>query len=250
MKICKKCNSKLPLDNFSEWINVRGKKYRRGSCKKCLNNINLEYWKTPKGKAARSKVRRKHKDKCLQEFRDLKEASPCVDCGTKYPYYIMQWDHVKGTKVKAVSALLTQESWDRAREEIKKCELVCSNCHAERTFKRGKLARSSTPEAQRTLIKLAESIPYESLEKDVIDNLGRLDKILEGCYNGLQQLKKPQSRNESEHTLANLLEECCCAQWIARTDSGDYCPDCAEHKGMVGTNRGEIIAVVGPKIQK
>jgi hypothetical protein len=107
------------------------------------------------------------------------------------------------------------------------------------------------PSAQKTLIELSTSIPYSALEKDVIENLAALDKILEGCYNGLQRLKKPQSRNESDHTLANLLEECCCAQWSARVSTGgDYCPDCAMHKGMVGTHQGELVAVRGPKSKK
>ncbi len=107
------------------------------------------------------------------------------------------------------------------------------------------------PEAQRTLNKLSTSVDYEDTTLDFIKYSRELDKILRECYNGLQRLKKPQTRNESDHTLANMIEECCCAQWNARIKgSGDYCPDCIEHKGMVGTNRGEIIAVIGPKSRR
>ena len=107
------------------------------------------------------------------------------------------------------------------------------------------------PAAKRTLIKIRDSIEYDHTTTEFVQGLLELDKILEMCYNGLQRLKKPQSRNESEHTLANMLEECCCAQWRARIrDSGDYCPDCVEHKSMVGTNRGEIIGIVGPKSRR
>ncbi len=107
------------------------------------------------------------------------------------------------------------------------------------------------PKAQRTLIKIRESIEYEDTTREFVEECEKLDKILKVCYNDLQRLKKPQSRNESDHTLTNMLEECCCAQWNARIRaSGDYCPDCVDHKGMVGTNRGEIIAVIGPRSQK
>ncbi len=62
---------------------------------------------------------------------------PCMDCGVHYPRYVMQLDHVRGEKVKGVSRL----AWDlasvvRLQTEIDKCEAVCANCHAERTFRR------------------------------------------------------------------------------------------------------------------
>jgi hypothetical protein len=55
----------------------------------------------------------------------------------KYPWYVMQFDHVRGKKVDSVS----QMRWGRpsmrlVKEEIAKCELVCGNCHAIRTHKR------------------------------------------------------------------------------------------------------------------
>lgn len=59
---------------------------------------------------------------------------PCADCGNKYPYYVMQFDH-QDNKFKNVSAMTTY-SKARLLSEISKCEVVCANCHAERTFKR------------------------------------------------------------------------------------------------------------------
>lgn len=60
--------------------------------------------------------------------------NPCVDCGVKYPFYVMQFDH-KGTdkKLFIVSRLMSMEG---VKKEIKKCDLVCANCHAERTYQR------------------------------------------------------------------------------------------------------------------
>lgn len=75
--------------------------------------------------------------RCRAYVRDVKSQSPCKDCGERYPYYVMQFDHVRGEKkfnlYKAghdVTALST------IQEEIEKCDVVCANCHAERTYRR------------------------------------------------------------------------------------------------------------------
>jgi hypothetical protein len=68
---------------------------------------------------------------------DLKEASPCVDCNVNYPYYVMHYDHLDSDlKVSNVSHLLGSSSMEAVLNEIEKCELVCANCHAFRTWRR------------------------------------------------------------------------------------------------------------------
>lgn len=64
---------------------------------------------------------------------------PCTDCGVQYPYYVMEFDHLDaGTKEFNVSAGVTRASYERLLAEIAKCEVVCANCHAERTHQRKK----------------------------------------------------------------------------------------------------------------
>ena len=75
-------------------------------------------------------------------IRDLKEKSPCLDCGEYYPYYVMDFDHVRGKKHKNVMELIPTLSKKKIDEEIAKCEIVCSNCHRVRTHSR-KSAKSS-----------------------------------------------------------------------------------------------------------
>lgn len=65
----------------------------------------------------------------------LKEV-PCMDCGGTFPHYVMQFDHIGDDKVNSISNLITRASWKRIEEEIAKCELVCANCHAIRTWNR------------------------------------------------------------------------------------------------------------------
>ena len=54
----------------------------------------------------------------------------------QYPYYVMQFDHVRGVKEGDVSKFVSSRRLKKALEEIKKCEVVCANCHAARTFHR------------------------------------------------------------------------------------------------------------------
>jgi len=68
---------------------------------------------------------------------DVKANVPCMDCGNVYPPYIMQFDHVLEGKRGAISNLVREGvSLQVIQTEIDKCELVCSNCHGERTHSR------------------------------------------------------------------------------------------------------------------
>ena len=69
-------------------------------------------------------------------IKDLKSKSPCLDCKISYPYYVMDFDHVRGVKHKNVSELISTLSKKKIDAEIAKCEIVCSNCHRIRTHER------------------------------------------------------------------------------------------------------------------
>jgi hypothetical protein len=75
----------------------------------------------------------------LRKYVRNKKNNPCMDCGIKYPYYVMQFDHVRGEKFKELSKLISHGSQKRIDEELDKCDLVCANCHAIRTWKRNNL---------------------------------------------------------------------------------------------------------------
>lgn len=50
----------------------------------------------------------------------------------------MDFDHVDGTKVANIN-ILRNYSTQALSEELAKCELVCSNCHRERTWQRARI---------------------------------------------------------------------------------------------------------------
>lgn len=63
------------------------------------------------------------------------KSQPCMDCDQTYPAYMMDFDHRPGEeKVTNIANLVGKgASLERIKEEIDKCDLVCANCHRERT---------------------------------------------------------------------------------------------------------------------
>lgn len=66
---------------------------------------------------------------------DLKENTPCTDCNKRFPYYVIDFDHLKD-KTQTISRLINNGSWIQIKSEVAKCEIVCSNCHRIRTYTR------------------------------------------------------------------------------------------------------------------
>lgn len=62
---------------------------------------------------------------------------PCYDCGIIYPSYVMDFDHRKKEDKLNNIARLIRDGWSKEKLlfEIKKCDLVCANCHRIRTYK-------------------------------------------------------------------------------------------------------------------
>ncbi len=90
-----------------------------------------------KGRSIESVRRKRDRIKLIKEFiRFIKENEPCRDCGNKYPYYIMEFDHIRGTKRGNISTI-AENSWTQILDEMNKCDVVCANCHRIRGNNRG-----------------------------------------------------------------------------------------------------------------
>jgi cytochrome c553 len=79
----------------------------------------------------------KKRDKELDELINSYKDKPCADCGIKYPPYVMDLDHVNPSNkfLKLSTMRRRRMSFDKIKEELVKCEVVCANCHRERTNK-------------------------------------------------------------------------------------------------------------------
>lgn len=106
------------------------------------------YKKNRKKHISNSKRREQIKRKEIRSvLNELKNNKLCADCGVSYPYWIMQFDHVRGKKLCDVSNMGTHGySLKSVLKEVKKCDLVCANCHSTRTHNRR--ARGSNGKTQ------------------------------------------------------------------------------------------------------
>jgi hypothetical protein len=68
-------------------------------------------------------------------YRATKHNKPCVDCKVIFPHYVLQWDHLRDKTIDVSRFKGSAANRKRMMEEIEKCELVCANCHAIRTYK-------------------------------------------------------------------------------------------------------------------
>jgi len=64
---------------------------------------------------------------------EYKLSKGCKDCDYKKHHAALDFDHVRGVKLLTVCLA---KSITQAKKEIKKCDVVCSNCHRIRTYKR------------------------------------------------------------------------------------------------------------------
>ena len=76
-----------------------------------------------------------------QMLGDYKQQKGCIDCGFNEHAAALEFDHVRGTKLSTLSAAVAQ-GWAEQRvwDEVAKCEVRCSNCHAVRTYEQQRQA--------------------------------------------------------------------------------------------------------------
>jgi len=148
-KICVKCNVEKAETCFS-WRN-KAKQIRTGHCKECQKLYDESYLKKDKKrfyerKRLRNQVRKERINDYIIEWL---EKHPCVSCGED-DIVVLDFDHL-GNKTSNVSLMIAKiSSIKTIKNEIKKCQVLCANCHRRKTAKengsyRLKINRSVSP---------------------------------------------------------------------------------------------------------
>jgi hypothetical protein len=84
-----------------------------------------------------AEYKRQARDRNREYVRKIKEDNPCTDCGEYYHYSQMDFDHIDGKKKHNISRVANSAvSIKTIKDELRKCELVCANCHRLRTWQR------------------------------------------------------------------------------------------------------------------
>jgi hypothetical protein len=144
LKRCARCGGWKPPAEFARKCRDLLQPY----CRPCQAEYHRSHYrKNPAAYKAAAKRRLKRMRALIREGKDR----PCADCGLCYPYYVMDFDHREpDAKVANVNKLIWF-SEAKLREEIAKCDVVCANCHRERTYRRRQALGLSVDELEETL---------------------------------------------------------------------------------------------------
>jgi len=125
-KICPKCKVVKPSKAYS--ISRSTKDGINWACKVCHNAYVVKRYRELKGAG-----------KLISSvLASWFKTVPCMDCGSLYPYHIMDFDHrpeeLKSFGLAKIGGrLVNKDRMIKVLSEIAKCDYVCSNCHRNRT---------------------------------------------------------------------------------------------------------------------
>lgn len=108
-KICAKCKCEKPLSEFHK----KTKNIYHSYCKDCLYTTQKERWKDRKQKAIELM------------------GGKCSNCGYDKNYAALEFHHLNPNEKEFDFGKLRQCKWETVVTELKKCVMLCSNCHRE-----------------------------------------------------------------------------------------------------------------------
>lgn len=155
-RICQRCRRTLPQEQFAFRHKREGR--RQSYCRECKAVYQRSWYERNQERHRRNvaDIRRQRVSMGRDIMRKAKDV-PCADCGQRYPPWVMDFDHVRGHKTGNVSQML-DVSLDALRREIAKCQVVCANCHRQRTHDRQKRRPSDVASETRVRYRTGASV--------------------------------------------------------------------------------------------
>jgi hypothetical protein len=82
------------------------------------------------------RLKRESNDRRM-EIKNRLKMQPCKDCGKQFNPWIMEFDHRDPSQKKICAS--SHCSLEDFKIELEKCDVVCANCHRERTYRQRKI---------------------------------------------------------------------------------------------------------------
>lgn len=135
-KTCTTCNKRKSIEKgFYTWNNKT-----RSDCKSCHKvtmrpRSRRHYRNNKKYYLDRNK---RHRMEMRAFVREQKTGKCCMDCKERHPWWRLDFDHRDGKSKSFALAQVENNAWTKkaAMLEMQKCDLVCANCHRDRTHNR------------------------------------------------------------------------------------------------------------------
>jgi hypothetical protein len=128
MKKCTKCNKEKSLLDFN---NAKERKDGLSSwCKECVRDNGKKHYKSDPKKYLEN--HRKNRKIRFKWFEDIKDNSKCLKCDEKRNW-LLDFHHLdpKQKTLHISTAVRKSKSEEIVKEELKKCIVLCSNCHRD-----------------------------------------------------------------------------------------------------------------------
>lgn len=136
MRTCTKCG--IPQEDSEFFFKNRAKDILHSNCKTCKRELdNKAYQENRHGRKSKIRSTAKVLQSWSREYiQRVKKRSRCSKCGDKR-WYVLDFHHTKG-KDNSISTM-NCHSIDSIKKELRKCIVLCSNCHREHHYLEKKL---------------------------------------------------------------------------------------------------------------
>lgn len=130
----KKCSVCKEDKKLSEFALHSKKGIKSPRCRVCQSKLGKQHYNKNKSNyIIGQKIIKDRNRKYLWEY--LKNNS-CVDCGETDPI-VLEFDHLDRENKLAHLSIAVRDKWSiiKINEEIKKCQVLCANCHRRKSAK-------------------------------------------------------------------------------------------------------------------
>ena len=110
---------------------------KASACRVCASERSKQHYAKVKAdpllkEKYRDRINNKNKLRKQQAIKYL--GGCCTDCNGVFPESVYDFHHVDMTSKEGNPSSFLKGGWDKAKQELDKCVLLCSNCHRIRHF--------------------------------------------------------------------------------------------------------------------
>lgn len=132
MKKCTKCNLEKDESLFSFANKKKGT--LQASCKQCVKEYDKKSYNSEKRKFSIRKAAKAAQSRIRDYIDNYRKQNKCVKCGENR-WYVLEFHHILDKKYNIAEAIQKGISIKTLQIEIKKCVILCANCHRELHYK-------------------------------------------------------------------------------------------------------------------